>query len=194
MTTSRFFNRQSRERKRGLSSRDSCRAAGEPSSECVDRWRPADRVRVCHLVGVCVCAMLHARCNTKKRVTTKRVTPKNNVYFADPLASTRHIAAKYDNASHALAPNVLLPRNRDGTRLRLTSAVDDAIIATARARISLPRGSCALLQSCSSHATSSCMRVNVRGRRPVKGSHSSAAPRSMESHIVIVATRRGVNC
>ena len=122
------------------------------------------------------------------------VEPKEGVLTADPLASTRHIAAKYDNASHALAPNVLLPRNRDGTRLRLTSAVDDAIIATARARISLPRGSCALLQSCSSHATSSCVRVNVRGRRPVKGSHSSAAPRSMESYAFIAATRRGVNC
>ena len=40
------------------------------------------------------------------------------------------------------------------------------------------------------HATSSCVRVNVRGRRPLKGSHSSAAPRSMESYAVIVATRR----
>ena len=42
------------------------------------------------------------------------------------------------------------------------------------------------------HATSSCVRVNVRGRRPLKGSHSSAAPRSMESYAVIVATRRGM--
>ena len=37
------------------------------------------------------------------------------------------------------------------------------------------------------HATSSCVRVNVRGRRPLKGSHSSAAPRSMESYAFIVA-------
>ena len=37
------------------------------------------------------------------------------------------------------------------------------------------------------HATSSCVRVNVRDRRPLKGSHSSAAPRSMESYAVIVA-------
>ena len=43
------------------------------------------------------------------------------------------------------------------------------------------------------HATSSRVRVNVRGRRPVKGSHSSAAPRSIESYAVIVATRRGVD-
>ena len=37
------------------------------------------------------------------------------------------------------------------------------------------------------HATSSCVRVNVRGLRPLKGSHSSAAPRSTESYAVIVA-------
>ena len=41
------------------------------------------------------------------------------------------------------------------------------------------------------HATSRCVRVNICGRRR---SSSSAAPRSMESYAVIVATRRGVNC
>ena len=37
------------------------------------------------------------------------------------------------------------------------------------------------------HATSSCVRVNLRGRRC---SPSSATPRSMESYAFIVATRR----